>query len=485
MRTRSARRTVQTFDHLEPRAMLSAPTVSYVSSVTNATGLFVVVNYHADQGLDMSTLGAGDLQLSSAGRPTLSANLFGTPNVMLNGDVQAMYFFTAYGGGWNYTHNGNYITTAPAGQVKDLQGNSVATTTVASNYLWFSTPKVEFVSSTMEATDWLVVLKYTDDTSMNLATLNNTDLSVVGPGVVSGITLQQTIPSDPAHPTASPSITAIYKIPARDGAWNYTHTGTYTVNLNNNEVSDNANNFMPALMVGSFSLWFANPAPQVQSTTVRANDWLIPIKYSALAPATIDGSSLHSDDVTVTASNGFSEDATAVNTINNNDGTYTVVYQVIARGGSWDYSDNATYSLNIRANRIHDTQNRFIAGSTVASFNLYFNNPAAVMVLPTSPTVSQWDIGVKFSDNGTLDTSSITAQSIRVVVPGNPSVTLTLVGTAAGDNGSTIATFRLTPTSGTLPNGQYLVYANPNQTHDTQGSFVNENLLGSFYLWFQ
>jgi hypothetical protein len=63
-------------------------------------------------------------------------------------------------------------------------------------------------------------------------------------------------------------------------------------------------------------------------------------------------------------------------------------------------------------------------------------------------------------------------------------MTVTLLGTAAGPNGSTVATYRLVPTSGTFANGTYAIWTNPNQTHDQANNFVNEVSLASFWLWF-
>src|SRR5690349_8736756 len=106
------------FDELEARAMLAAPYAQFVSAVANATALFVTVDYHADSGLDTSTLGAGDIQLTST-RPTLNSNLFATPATLPNGDTRAIYLVNAFAGAWDYTHTGTYTVVSPAGQVKD------------------------------------------------------------------------------------------------------------------------------------------------------------------------------------------------------------------------------------------------------------------------------------------------------------------------------------------------------------------------------
>jgi hypothetical protein len=461
---------------LEPRALLTAPTAAFVSATTTPTALFVNVNYHADQGLDMSTIGAGDLQATTNGQPVLSSNVFGTPSTLPNGDTRVTYLINAYNGAWNYTHTGTYSVTSPAGQVKDLAGQNLQNTGIASLWLWFTTPKARITTTTVNAADWLIVVNYTDDTAIDTSTIDNNDISVVGAGLFPGITRQSLTVN------SSADVTAVYRVPAPAGGWNYNNTGTFTVSTVNNQVADTGGNPIPAFQLASYYLWFDKPAAEIQATTVTATQWTIPIKYSGRAP--IDSTSIADGDILVTANNGYSQAGHLVNTLAPGDGSIIATYTVPARGGAWDWTDNASsgYSVTMVANRVHDTSNRFVAAGTLQTFGLWFNNPAANMVTPTSPTLHQWDIQIDFSDNGTLDTSSITANAIRVVSPsGNLSVSL--LGTAAGPNGATRATFRLTSVDG-LANGHYEVWTNPNQVHDTQNSFVNEVSLASFWLWF-
>ncbi len=464
------------FEALEARALLTAPTATYVSHTTDGTALFVDIDYHADQGLDLTTLGAGDIVLSMVGRPSLTGTLFNTPTTLPNGDTRAVYIIDAYAGAWNFTHSGTYDITSPPGQVQDLQGTNLASTEITQITLTFSTPRVQLVDvSTVNSDNWLIVVRYTDDTAIDTTTLGDADITVAGAGIFSGIKLWDVIT------TSASDVTAVYRIPAPKGTWNFANTGTTVIPLANNQISDTSGNFIPNVPIGSFYLWFDKPAADVQPTAIDGYQWLIPVTYSGLSA--IDGSSIASGDVQVTAANGYTQAGTLISNTDNGDGTFTATYRVIARGGTWDFTDNDLYSVSILANRVHDNANRFAGAGNLHTFGLWFNNPAAEMALPTAPTLHQWDIAIDFSDNGTLDLTSITSNSIRVVAPGG-NLTVSLLSIGVGPGNSTRATFRLTSDAG-LANGHYEVWTNANQVHDTENSFAAEGSLASFWLWFQ
>jgi hypothetical protein len=125
--------------------------------------------------------------------------------------------------------------------------------------------------------------------------------------------------------------------------------------------------------------------------------------------------------------------------------------------------------------------NRFVPGGVQAIYGLWWNNPAAAVVLPTTPTFHQWDFSVDFSDNAGLNVSSITANAVRVEAP-DGTFAVTLLGTTT-NNGVTRANFRLSSAGG-LANGTYQIWTNPNQVRDNQNNFVLEGSRASFWFWF-
>jgi hypothetical protein len=91
---------------------------------------------------------------------------------------------------------------------------------------------------------------YSDNTAVNVSTLDAGDLQVTGPtGVVQPLTLVSLNDSSNGSPR-----TATYRITAPGGSWDAADNGTYAVALLNNQVSDTAANFAPAASLGSFNV---------------------------------------------------------------------------------------------------------------------------------------------------------------------------------------------------------------------------------------
>jgi hypothetical protein len=458
---------------LEPRKLLAAPTVEWVSASHNDTGVFVVVDYTADAGLDMSTIGAGDFIATRGDDPPLVANLFSPPTEQANGKIRTIYLFQAPEGAWNYTDTGHYAVTSPAGQVKDLNSESLNAGLIRDLSLWFSQPRATVPTSTVRTHDWLIVVNYTDNGEINTATLGNNDIRVEGPVVLTGITLYQTIINAPNN------VTAVYRVPAPPGGWAHIHTGRYYVYLNHREVRDTTGIGAGEHMMRSFGLGWDNPSARVQSTTVLNDQWLIPIKFAGRTP--IDPSSITGATTTVTAPNGYSENGALHQLIDTGGGTYVAVFSFLARGGLWDYSDNASYTLSINANTVRDSSGRYVNGGPYKTYGLWFNNPAAT-VTNAFAVPDRFDLVIRFHDNVAIDPSTITVNAISITGP--VAMTTTLVSIVNDPISGKRAVFRITPTSGTFVNGHYTVTINPNQVRDTEGFAVRSGMLARYSFWF-
>ncbi len=461
------------FDALEPRALLSAPTVAYVSASNNNTGVFVVVDYTADEGLDFVTIGNGDLIATAPNHPVLTGNVFGDPQIQQDGTVRAIYLFGAPEGAWSYADTGNYVVTSPVGEVRDLMGQNLVAGDIRTLQLWFSQPHATIPDTTVRSNDWLIVVNYRDNVAIDVSSIDATDIAVEGPGLFTGITLQQTIV------TSANNVTAVYRVPAPAGGWNYLHTGSYNIVLTPNAVRDNTGLAPATHSIRRFGLGFNNPAAVVLGTTVRSDDWLIPIRFSGLS--NIDTSSITNGVVRVTAPNGYSQDGTIYQQIAGSGGSQTVVFRFTAREGFWDFTDNASYTLSMVANTVKDSNNRYVTGSALKSYGLFFNNPSAVAVSAYAVR-DRFDLIVRFDDNGTLDTSTISAAALSISGP--TPATITLVTTLADPVHGTRAVFRITPNGGTFSNGSYTIRTVANQVRDTQNYALNAGLLRTYGLYF-
>ncbi|HIK15140.1 MAG TPA: glycoside hydrolase family 55 protein [Leptolyngbyaceae cyanobacterium M33_DOE_097] len=89
---------------------------------------------------------------------------------------------------------------------------------------------------------------YTDNVAVNAATLDNADIRVTGPNNFSQLA---TLIGVDATGNGTPRI-ATYRIAAPGGVWDLGDNGTYTVALQDNQVSDTSNNFAAASSLGTF-----------------------------------------------------------------------------------------------------------------------------------------------------------------------------------------------------------------------------------------
>ena len=83
----------------------------------------------------------------------------------------------------------------------------------------------------------------------------------------------------------------------------------------------------------------------------------------------VDASTIDTGDITVAGPGGSVLSVTAVSfTPSVNSQTITAHYTLAAPGGSWDASDNGTYTINVNPGAILDT-----SGNSVGGTNVTFN----------------------------------------------------------------------------------------------------------------
>ncbi len=79
--------------------------------------------------------------------------------------------------------------------------------------------------------------------------------------------------------------------------------------------------------------------------------------------------SLGTSDILVTGPGGYSQIATFVSVDTASDGTpRTATYRVTGPGGSWDFADNGTYTIRLRASQVFDTAGNAAASRDIAVF---------------------------------------------------------------------------------------------------------------------
>ncbi|MBE9080135.1 PQQ-dependent sugar dehydrogenase, partial [Romeria aff. gracilis LEGE 07310] len=99
--------------------------------------------------------------------------------------------------------------------------------------------------------DAIFRITYSDNSAVQVSSLDSGDLSVTAPDGVTQIPVGFIMPSSSNN---SSSVTASYTIPAPDGSWDAIEAGLYTVSLNGNEVVDTSLNPASAGSLGTFEV---------------------------------------------------------------------------------------------------------------------------------------------------------------------------------------------------------------------------------------
>jgi len=205
----------------------------------------------------------------------------------------------------------------------------------------------------------------------------------------------------------------------------------------------------------------------------------------------VDVSDLDGNDIVVTGPNGYSQLATFMGVDINSDGTPRVAtYQINAPGGSWDFSDNGTYSVAMEANQVSDTSGNPVPAEALASF---VSQMAEDSVSPTaSASVGNITTGggttytftVTYWDNVAADVSGLDGNDIRVTGPNGYSQLATFMGVDINSDGTPrVATYRINAPGGSwdfADNGTYSVAMEPNQVSDTSGNSIPAGTLTTF-----
>ncbi|HEX4793035.1 MAG TPA: DNRLRE domain-containing protein [Humisphaera sp.] len=462
-------------------AAIAAPDITSPSSSQTIT-----VTYSGGTGIDTSTIDPSNLSVTG---PSGALDVTGV--TFSNGagtKVIATYTVAAPQGNWSASDNGTYEIALAGGAVTDLSGAPVPATLGS---FVVSVGDTSPPSSVVNATDvnaagaatYSFVVTYNDDVAIDASTITIDNVAVTGPA---GTLKVLNVSLSPNHNAAS--IDATYTVAAPGGAWDATENGTYQILVHDNQIMDTAGNTAPInrqnFAVNIAAADITAPTAQITSApdinSPGGATQLITVVYSD--DIAVDASTIDTGDITVAGPGGSVLSVTAVSfTPSGNSRTITAHYTLAAPGGSWDASDNGTYTVNVNPGAILDTSGNSVGG-TNGAFNVSAasvdNTPpdASISAPPiTSPGDPTQTVTVIFTDNLAVDASSIDSSDISVSGPGGP---LTVTGVSFNPNGnstSITATYTISAPSGqwdATANGTYSVAINANQVRDTSGNAV-------------
>ena len=340
----------------------SAPTASiHPVNLTSGGGVMhaITVTYSDNVALDVSSFDPGDVTITGPGG-TFGANGFQANPATNTTPVSVTYQIHAPGGSvWDSQHNGTYTLTVNAGAARDTSNNTNAAVSSTFNVeiggkdVTGPTAVITVPNVTAPgASEHQVTIVYTDGSDIEHNSIDIGDIAVTN---AAGAPLQVTRVAVSPEKNESP-LTALYTFLAPGGAWDAADDGNYTVTLHPNAVQDRKNNFnagsTATFSVGATVVDVTPPTASVQpiAPVTAADDTPLTVVVTYTDNQPLPLSVFGADDLVVTGPNGplVSNNNITV-TPDANPNIVTVTYQFLPPGGTWDVSDNGSYSITLGA----------------------------------------------------------------------------------------------------------------------------------------
>jgi uncharacterized delta-60 repeat protein len=473
-------------DATGPSASAAAPNISSRAGAGDDYQVTVVYE-DEDNGVAEGSVGLDDITVTGPGGPlTVSDKSISSSDG--GKKLTVTYTVGAPGGSWDETDNGEYAVIVNAGAVTDSAGNGSQaggasfSVNIPAPDAAAPTAAIAVADVASVKTNHAVKITFTDDRGIDPATIGTDDIAVSGPGGavnVSGVSLDRQ--------DGGRRYVATYTLAGPNGHWDGANNGTYTVALAAGAVADTSGNTVAA----DAKEFVVNiPAPDVDAPTASINSADVTnagaathtVRVTYTDNRNVRESTIGTGDVRVTGPGGAALQVSAVSTQpDENSRTIVATYTIAAPGGSWDPSENGTYTIEVLAGEVNDTSGNGVA-ATSATFAVDARladgaAPTATVAAAdvTAAGASSHTVVVTYTDDAAVDPNSIGADDITVT---GPAGTLT-VGTVvlnASDNGRTIvATYTINAPAGGWSythNGTYAVVVNGSAVSDQSGKGI-------------
>lgn len=335
-----------------------------------------------------------------------------------------------------------------------------------------------FVSAAADPTSLTVVVDYT---GVNQATIGAGDItfSSGNRGAVAAASVLSTQP----RPLGVLRVT--YSIPAYDGAWGVTDTGTYTIASPPGQVMDITGHNLAFSNLASQWLWFSAPKARVLTYSVSDTAWFVSVQYDTLGA--LDESTLDGNDLAMTGGTPSSRSVAQI--VHLSPTSTQVVYALGAPGGAWSYASTGTYTVSLAGSQVADQAGRQATGHLMASYWLWFNAPRAEYV-GHAVGGSNWTVSVRFSPGpGTaIDPASLVPDGVVMGVGPQGYFESGHLNTFINNSdGSYTVTYSLVANGGSwdwTDSGLYTVRMAVGRAQDLNGNFVGGGDIGSSTLTF-
>lgn len=372
------------------------------------------LRYYDLQGIDISTLGGADVIVTGPAGVEAPATLvsIGPAQPTTVGTARTVtYSIAAPGGTWGAGDAGAYSISLRAGEVKDLAGNFLPAHALGSARIEIAPSGLIGVGAMLATGQASVTGTPSDIGSFNdifdgdTATLYRTPN--IDPAVVT-VTFDapQTLHGFRAMFAGAWGDPAMeWTVETADSLEDLTsHTGSYqrAVPVTPTRSDEFSTVLLPAAITARIV--------QLTATRLTGDDYVHIREWQMIGPAVIDASpptaslgsspepalrertssfvveyaddvaieieTVNFGDVRVTGPNGFVQHAALYGLDANSDGAYRdVSWFITAPGGTWDGSDNGTYTISVIDGAVRDTSGRPMAGTILGTFAVAFPPP--------------------------------------------------------------------------------------------------------------
>ncbi|HEY9621429.1 MAG TPA: hypothetical protein V6C78_13720 [Crinalium sp.] len=477
-------------DRILPKAKL----VSSRITAQGTTSFSFKVVYTDNLGLKKTSINSRNLLVTGPNGFRQVARLVGKPRLNKKGTKAiATYRILAPGGSWDFSDNGLYNVSVIKRRISDNSRNFVKPGKLGKGILAAIPnpgPTAALGSGTTGAGDYTFTVTYSDNTAVNAASLDSSDIQVTGPNGFSQ--LAQLVSVTPAG-NGTP-LTATYRINSPNSVWTSANDGAYAISLLGNQVTDTLGTAATATSLGSFNIASTTIPPSARLTgsdiaNSGATTYDFTVTYADNEAVNV--TTLGTGDVRVTGPNGFNQLATFVGVDANSNGTpRNAIYRITAPGGKWDGADAGSYSVSVEPGQVSDLLGNTTPSSTIGSFAVTIENTAPTASLAGAP-VFNLDSGaayvtIAFSDNAGINAASLNSLNVRITGPNGYNQLADFVRVnPAGNGGALTATYRINAPGGSwdgdaLEDGTYSVSLLPNQVSDINGNVAAQTAIGEF-----
>jgi hypothetical protein len=471
----------------------------------NATKYDFVVQYKDAVGIDVTSLGAGDVVVTNrAGTYTGNATFVGATT---GPTVYATYRIVPPGGDWDAADKGDFVIALKANEVlntggkavvaQDISGFSVDVTPPDANAMQVQAINVAPIDDAGKGlTSHSFIVTYSDGAAVDVATLDGTNIAVVGPGGYffgsTFVTVDDKTNGTPRNATYSLSAPAA-------GGWSKDDNGVYTI-VSMGTAKNAAGTAVASGVLGTFTVTIGAAAPTANFTatasTVGEDAGTVTLTVELDQPAAADTFVQIAFTGTATLNDPATNPADFDYTVTDfNVAPFTVQ---IAAGQT-----TGTMKVDVRDDTVVEASETAIftidpasAGITVGTKNAFTlsitDNDKAAGGAPTAAignappidaafeNTTKYDFEVVFTANAAgalIDATSIDDGNVRITGPGGFTQNAVFVSATPfpGNQSPLTVVYRLTPPGGTWDksdNGDYVIEIVGNQVKDSAGTFV-------------